>query len=93
MYYKPTRVGFGPFDSGFLNASEGLGRISPRRTKDGIQLPTGVKTLQTQKEGEDRFLKEPWSNDEDEQLKDVVSKHSLNWYIASRAVSSMNYLS
>ena len=80
---SPTRVDFGPFESGFLSLTSGMAGLSPTRSRLGVSLPIGVKMASSGQE----YQQPSWSMDEDTLLKAAVIRFGMNWTIVARALS------
>ena len=80
---SPSRVDFGPFESGFLSLTSGMAGLSPTRSRLGVSLPIGVKVANSGQE----YQQPSWSGDEDTLLKAAVIRFGMNWIIIARAMS------
>ena len=80
----PSRVDFGPFNSGFLYLPSGMTAISPPRPSSGVNLPMGVKLPPTAK---DQII--PWTPREETILKETTLRFGTNWTLCSRALSGL----
>jgi hypothetical protein len=79
----PSRVDFGPFQSGFLASPSGMTALSPPRARIGVTLPMGVKVPQSLKD----MHQVSWSQSDDDKLQRCAVRFGLNWILASRVLS------
>lgn len=80
---SPSRVDFGPFRSGFLCSTSGMGGRSPTRSRIGVSLPMGVKVSYSIADEHESM----WSPEEDRLLKMAVARFGLNWSVIARSLS------
>jgi hypothetical protein len=79
----PSRVDFGPFQSGFLASPSGMTALSPPRGRVGVTLPMGVKVPQSLKD----MHQVSWTQSDDDKLQRCAVRFGLNWILASRVLS------
>lgn len=79
----PSRVDFGPFQSGFLASPSGMTALSPPRARVGVTLPMGVKVPLSLKD----MHHVSWSQSDDDKLQRCAVRFGLNWILASRVLS------
>jgi hypothetical protein len=83
----PSRVDFGPFQSGFLSSPSGMTSIVPPRPRGGVSLPMGVKVPPPT-----RGPHAAWTKKEEDTLKKGVLRFGSNWVLAARIVSGVQDL-